>query len=69
MHHGRKQAMRERLTVHVLGGLDVAVGGRPLVELASAKARALLTYLAVTGTAPSRSALILVATAPPTYSS
>ena len=39
MHHGRQQAMRERLPVHVLGGLDVAVGGRPLVELASALPR------------------------------
>jgi DNA-binding SARP family transcriptional activator len=32
-------------------------GGGPLVELASAKARALLIYLAVTGTARARPAL------------
>jgi DNA-binding SARP family transcriptional activator/tetratricopeptide (TPR) repeat protein len=49
--------MEQQLRVCVLGGLDLAVGGRPLVGLASAKARALLAYLAVTGTAHSRSAL------------
>jgi hypothetical protein len=49
--------MGEQLRVSVLGGLDVAVGGLPLVGLASAKARALLAYLAVTGAAHSRSAL------------
>ena len=49
--------MGEQLRVGVLGGLHLTVGGRPLVGLASAKARALLVYLAVTGTAQSRSAL------------
>jgi DNA-binding SARP family transcriptional activator len=49
--------MGEQLRVGVLGGLDLTVGGRPLAELASAKARALLVYLAMTGTAQSRSAL------------
>jgi DNA-binding SARP family transcriptional activator/tetratricopeptide (TPR) repeat protein len=49
--------MGEQLRVGVLGGLDLTVGGRPLAGLASAKARALLVYLAVTGTAQSRSAL------------
>jgi DNA-binding SARP family transcriptional activator len=49
--------MGEQLRVRVLGGLHLTVGGRPLAELASAKARALLVYLAVTGTAQSRSAL------------
>ncbi len=49
--------MADQLFVHVLGGLRVAVGERPLVGLVSAKAKALLTYLAVTGTAQSRSAL------------
>ena len=49
--------MGEQLRVGVLGGLDLTVGGRPLAGLASAKARALLAYLAVTGTAQSRSAL------------
>ncbi|WP_460492831.1 AfsR/SARP family transcriptional regulator [Dactylosporangium cerinum] len=47
----------QRLTVHVLGRADLALGGRPLVDLASAKAAALLIYLAVTGTGHSRSAL------------
>ncbi|HET9556854.1 MAG TPA: SARP family transcriptional regulator, partial [Actinomycetota bacterium] len=41
----------------MLGATELAVDGRPLVGLASAKATALLVYLAVTGTAPSRSAL------------
>ena len=49
--------MGEQLRVGVLGGLHLTVGGRPLVGLASAKARALLVYLAVTGTPQSRSAL------------
>jgi DNA-binding SARP family transcriptional activator len=49
--------MGDELHVCVLGGLHVAVGGRPVVGLASAKARALLTYLAITGAAQSRSAL------------
>jgi DNA-binding SARP family transcriptional activator/tetratricopeptide (TPR) repeat protein len=49
--------MGEQLRVCVLGGLHLAVGGRPLVELTSLKARALLAYLAVTGAAQSRSAL------------
>ncbi|MGW3807415.1 ATP-binding protein [Micromonospora sp. NPDC005113] len=47
----------QELRVRVLGGAELTVGGRPLVELASAKATALLFYLAVTGTAHSRSAL------------
>ena len=47
----------QELRVRVLGGAELAVSGRPLVELASAKAAALLFYLAVTGTGHSRSAL------------
>ncbi|MET7966331.1 BTAD domain-containing putative transcriptional regulator [Micromonospora sp. NPDC005305] len=47
----------QQLRVRVLGGAELTVDGRPLVELASAKATALLFYLAVTGTAHSRSAL------------
>ncbi|WSG36091.1 hypothetical protein OHA72_32335 [Dactylosporangium sp. NBC_01737] len=47
----------QRLTVHVLGRADLALGGHPLVDLASAKAAALLIYLAVTGTGHTRSAL------------
>jgi DNA-binding SARP family transcriptional activator len=46
-----------QLDVRVLGGLQLAVGGRPLDGLASAKGRALLVYLAVTAAAQSRSAL------------
>jgi predicted ATPase/DNA-binding SARP family transcriptional activator len=49
--------MEQELRVRVLGGAELAVSGRPLVELASAKAAALLFYLAVTGTGHSRSAL------------
>jgi DNA-binding SARP family transcriptional activator len=49
--------MEQELRVRVLGGAELAVGGRPLVELASAKAAALVVYLAVTGTGHSRSAL------------
>jgi predicted ATPase/DNA-binding SARP family transcriptional activator len=49
--------MEQELRVRVLGGAELAVGGRPLVELVSAKATALLVYLAVTGTAHARSAL------------
>jgi len=41
----------------VLGGAELAVSGRPLVELASATAAALIVYLAVTGRAHPRSAL------------
>jgi DNA-binding SARP family transcriptional activator len=40
--------MADQLFVRVLGGLRVVVGARPLVGLASAKANALLVYLAVT---------------------
>src|SRR5258706_7049503 len=47
----------QQLSVHVLGRAELAVGGRALVDLASAKAAALLLYLAVTGTAHSRSTL------------
>ncbi|MET8088226.1 BTAD domain-containing putative transcriptional regulator [Micromonospora sp. NPDC005237] len=47
----------QQLRVRVLGGAELTMDGRPLVELASAKATALLFYLAVTGTAHSRSAL------------
>ncbi|MET8122578.1 BTAD domain-containing putative transcriptional regulator [Micromonospora sp. NPDC005189] len=47
----------QELRVRVLGGAELTVDGRPLVELASAKATALLFYLAVTGTAHSRSTL------------
>ncbi|MDG6105110.1 hypothetical protein Daura_33500 [Dactylosporangium aurantiacum] len=46
-----------RLTVHVLGRADLALGGHPLTDLASVKASALLIYLSVTGTAHPRSAL------------
>jgi len=49
--------MEQELRVRVLGATELAVDGRPLVGLASAKATALLIYLAVTGTAQSRSAL------------
>jgi hypothetical protein len=49
--------MEQDLRVRVLGGAELAVSGHPLVELASAKAAALLVYLAVTGTGHSRSAL------------
>jgi DNA-binding SARP family transcriptional activator/tetratricopeptide (TPR) repeat protein len=49
--------MADQLFVRVLGGLRVVVGARPLVGLASAKANALLVYLAVTGAPQSRSAL------------
>jgi predicted ATPase/DNA-binding SARP family transcriptional activator len=49
--------MGQELRVRVLGSTELAVDGRPLVGLASAKATALLVYLAVTGTAQSRSAL------------
>jgi predicted ATPase/DNA-binding SARP family transcriptional activator len=49
--------MEQELRVRVLGGVELAVSGRPLVELASAKATALLVYLAVTGSGHSRSAL------------
>jgi predicted ATPase/DNA-binding SARP family transcriptional activator len=49
--------MEQDLHVRVLGRTELAVSGRPLVELASAKAAALLVYLAVTGTGHSRSAL------------
>jgi DNA-binding SARP family transcriptional activator len=49
--------MGQELRVRVLGTTELAVDGRPLAGLASAKATALLVYLAVTGTAQSRSAL------------
>jgi predicted ATPase/DNA-binding SARP family transcriptional activator len=49
--------MEQELRVRVLGDAELAAGGRPLVELASAKAAALVVYLAVTGTGHSRSAL------------
>jgi predicted ATPase/DNA-binding SARP family transcriptional activator len=52
-----KGDMEQELHVRVLGGTKLAVGGRPLVELASAKATALLVYLAVTGRAHPRAAL------------
>ncbi|MEU8234227.1 BTAD domain-containing putative transcriptional regulator [Actinoplanes sp. NPDC048967] len=47
----------EELRVRVLGSAELTVGGRPLAELASVKAAALVFYLAVTGTAHPRSAL------------
>ncbi|MEV0129197.1 BTAD domain-containing putative transcriptional regulator [Dactylosporangium sp. NPDC050688] len=47
----------QRLTLHVLGRADLALGGHPLTDLASVKAAALLIYLSVTGTAHPRSAL------------
>jgi len=49
--------MEQQLRVRVLGTTELAVDGRPLAGLASAKATALLVYLVVTGTAQSRSAL------------
>ncbi len=49
--------MGQKLLVRALGRVELAVDGRPLVELASAKATALLVYLAMTGTAQSRSSL------------
>jgi predicted ATPase/DNA-binding SARP family transcriptional activator len=49
--------MEQELRVRVLGGAELAVGGRPLVGLASAKATALLVYLAVTGTGHARPVL------------
>jgi DNA-binding SARP family transcriptional activator len=49
--------MDGQLQVRVLGGAELSVSERPLVGLASAKAAALLFYLAVTGAAHSRSAL------------
>ena len=49
--------MEQELRVRVLSGVELAVSGRPLSELASAKATALLVYLAVTGAGHSRSAL------------
>src|SRR5689334_18944010 len=49
--------MGDQLDVSVLGGLQVAVNGRPLDGLGSAKGRALLAFLAVTRAAHSRSAL------------
>src|SRR5512133_2754145 len=49
--------MVQELRVRVLGATELAVDGRPLVGLASAKATALLVYLAVTGTTQSRSTL------------
>jgi predicted ATPase/DNA-binding SARP family transcriptional activator len=49
--------MEQGLRVRVLGGAELAVSGRPLVGLASAKATALLVYLAVTGGGHARSAL------------
>ena len=49
--------MEQELRVRVLGGVELAVSGHPLVELASAKATALLVYLAVTGSGHSRAAL------------
>jgi DNA-binding SARP family transcriptional activator len=49
--------MGQELRVRVLGATELAVDGRPLVGLASAKATALLVHLAVTGTEQSRSAL------------
>ncbi|HEX5878360.1 MAG TPA: BTAD domain-containing putative transcriptional regulator [Actinomycetota bacterium] len=49
--------MEQRLRVRVLGATELAVDGRPVAGLASAKATALLVHLAVTGTARSRSAL------------
>lgn len=46
-----------QLEVLVLGRPEIRMGGRPLVEIVSVKAKALLIYLAVTGTTWSRSAL------------
>ncbi|MET7420166.1 BTAD domain-containing putative transcriptional regulator [Dactylosporangium sp. NPDC005555] len=47
----------QRLTIHTLGRADLALDGQPLTGLASAKAAALLIYLAVTGAGHTRSAL------------
>jgi predicted ATPase/DNA-binding SARP family transcriptional activator len=47
----------QELRVRALGGAELTMSGRPLVELASAKATALLFYLAMSGTSHSRSVL------------
>ncbi|MET7403795.1 BTAD domain-containing putative transcriptional regulator [Dactylosporangium sp. NPDC005572] len=47
----------KQLRICVLGRAELTVDGRPLAELASVKAAALLCYLAVTGTAHPRTAL------------
>jgi DNA-binding SARP family transcriptional activator len=49
--------MGNELRVRVLGGVELALDGRSLVELASAKATALAVYLAVTGAERGCSAL------------
>ena len=49
--------MGQKLRVRALGRVELAMDGRPLVELASAKATALLVYLAMTRTAQARTAL------------
>jgi predicted ATPase/DNA-binding SARP family transcriptional activator len=49
--------MEQELRARVLGATELTLDGRPLVGLASAKATALLVYLAVTGTAQPRSTL------------
>ena len=49
--------MEQELRVRVFGGTELTLDARQPVELASAKATALLVYLAVTGAAHSRSAL------------
>ena len=49
--------MEQELRVRVLGGTELTLDARQPVELASAKATALLVYLAVTGAGHSRSAL------------
>ncbi|WP_238015280.1 BTAD domain-containing putative transcriptional regulator [Dactylosporangium sp. AC04546] len=47
----------KQLRIRVLGRAELTVDGRPLAELASVKAAALLCFLAVTGTAHPRTAL------------
>jgi DNA-binding SARP family transcriptional activator/predicted ATPase len=51
------EASVAELHVRTLGGLELTLDGRPVIELASAKGRALVAYLAVTGEAASRSRL------------
>ncbi len=49
--------MAEELRPHLLGGVRISLGNAPVRGFVSAKAQALLTYLAVTGRPHSRDAL------------
>lgn len=50
--------MRDQLRLCVLAKPELSLGGHPLDRLASAKATALLVYLALTGVRRSRSATV-----------